>query len=341
MLVPRTMCAAVLGLAAGLLGWQAAHAETLNWITYKPKGAGDPQAVTTQWFADEIEKRSGGKHKVRIHWGGSVANINEIPNAIENGAGDMGDVVTPYFPEQLLINNAISYFIPQPHNSLALGKLMEEWHAKHAQFAAELAKYKQKLIALRPLEEYGMICTKPVKTVADFKGLRVRSFGFALPAVIKALGGVPVSMGTPETYEGLSRGIIDCSPVGPTLAAGWKYDEVAKFYVELPLGATWGHLVTVNLDKFNKLPKDLQDVLVQVGQEYLVQYTTEMDKQEQAIRKRWTDSKKVEIVPFPKADFVSVVSKDPAIKAVQDEWVKKASGTGLDTAAIVKSLSFH
>jgi hypothetical protein len=38
-----------------------------------------------------------------------------------------------------------------------------------------------------------MICTKPVRTIAEFEGLRIHSYGFALPAIVEAIGAVPVS----------------------------------------------------------------------------------------------------------------------------------------------------
>lgn len=330
----------VLVLAASL-GQGVAAAETLNWITYKPKGAGDPQAITTQWFADELERRTGGKYKIRIHWGGSLANINEIPAALEKGVGEIGDVVTPYFPDQLPINNAISFFIPQPNSSIELGLLMDVWHRTYPQFGDELKKYNLKVVGLRPLEAYGMICTKPVRKVEDFKGVRVRSYGFALPALIKALGAVPVSMSTPEAYEALSRGILDCSPVGPTLARGWKYDEVAKYYVEVPLGASWGHLIAVNLEKFNKLPKEIQTEIESIGREYLIQYTVRMQQQENDIRRQWRESKKVEVIAFSSEGFAKTILNDPGVRQVQEEWAKKAKAVGLDPTDIIASLRFN
>lgn len=331
----------VVAFGASLLSPQAARAQTLNWVTYKTQGAGDPQAITTQWFADELSRRTNGKYKIRIHWGGSVAGINEIPNALENGIGDIGDIVTPYFPDQLLVNNAISYFWPQPNSAVELGLLMAVWDQTVPQFREELAKYKLKMVGLRPLESYGMICTKPVRSVADIKGLRIRSYGFALPAIINALGAVPVSMGTPETYEALERKIVDCSPVGPTLAAGWKYDEVAKYYVEIPLGASWGHLIAMNLEKYNALPKDIQQILDAIGREYLIQYCIEMQKAEIAVRGRWRETKKVEVIPFPLDQFVAAVRNDAGIKKVQSEWIQRAKAAGVQTDDIVRALSFE
>ena len=81
-------------LAAGLafaLG-APAGADTLGWLTYKPQGAGDPQAVTTQWFVDEFARRTGGEHTINVHWGGSVAKIREIPDALTAGVGQIGEI---------------------------------------------------------------------------------------------------------------------------------------------------------------------------------------------------------------------------------------------------------
>jgi TRAP-type C4-dicarboxylate transport system substrate-binding protein len=295
--------ASILALTAPMAG-----AETLNWLTYKPQGASDPQAATTQWFADELARRTDGEYEIRIHWGGSMAGINEILNALRDGVGDIGDVVTPYFPDQLPVNNAISFFWPQPMSSVELGLYMQYWHETFPQFSEELAKYNIKMVGLRPLESYGMICTSPIKSLADFKGKRIRSYGFALPALLEELGAVPVSMGTPEAYEALERGIIDCSPVGPTLAHGWRYDEVAKYFIDIPLGASWGHLIAMNLNSFNSLPEPIQAEIESIGREYLVRYTTLMLQDEQRVLNEWREEGTVEVIDFPRDEFIALVA---------------------------------
>jgi TRAP-type C4-dicarboxylate transport system substrate-binding protein len=317
----------------------ASAAETLNWVTYKAKGAGDPQAITTQWFADELERRTDGEYKIRIHWGGSVAGPKEIPTAIENGTGDMGDVITPYFPDLLPINNAISFHVPQPHSSIELGLLMTYWHEVFPAFSEELARYNMIAVGMRPLESYGILCTKPVRSVEEFKGLRVRSYGHALPAVVEALGAVPVAMSTNDTYEGLSRGIIDCSPVGPTLARGWKFDEVAKYYIDVPLGASWGHLINMNKAKFDSLPKEVQLEIKSIGSEYLVRYTTEMLKQDVEIRKAWKGELGVEFITIDGAAFNKAMLADAGVQKVRADWVAKVQAAGFEPDAIVEVLT--
>jgi TRAP-type C4-dicarboxylate transport system substrate-binding protein len=297
--------------------------------------------VTTQWFADELERRTNGDYKIRIHWGGSLAGPNEIPTAIENGTGDIGDVITPYFPDLLPINNAISFHVPQPLSTVEVGLYMTYWHEIHPEFAAELAKYNMIAVGMRPLESYGILCTKPVRSVEEFKGLRLRSYGFAIPAVVEALGAVPVAMSTNDTYEGLSRGIIDCSPIGPTLARGWKFDEVAKYYVDVPLGASWGHLITMNKAKFDSLPENIQYEIRSIGREYLVRYTTEMLKQDEEIRAAWKGDLGVEVIPFDGAAFTRMVLASPAVKKVREQWAEKVKATGFDPAGVMATLSFQ
>jgi len=332
----RAVAACALAAAGVLSG--PAMAEALNWVTYKAKGAGDPQAVTTQWFADELERRTNGEYRIRIHWGSSIAGMGEIPTAIASGTGDIGDVVTPYFPDELPVNNAISFFWPQPHSSIELGMYMQLWHETYPQFAEELASKNLIAVGMRPLESYGMICTKPIRSIEDFKGLRVRSYGFALPAVIEALEAVPVSMTTADTYEALSRDILDCSPVGATLAHGWKYDEVAKYFVDIPLGASWGHLITMNLEKFKSFPEEIQTEILSIGREYLVRYTVEMQRGDDAVRETWAKDGKVEVIPFADEDFTARMLADPKVRKVREDWIAKVSATGLDPSGIVAIL---
>lgn len=332
-LMRSAACATVLALSAPL-----ANAETLNWITYKPQGASDPQAATTQWFADELARRTDGEYEIRIHWGGSMAGINEILNALQDGVGDIGDVVTPYFPDQLPVNNAISFFWPQPMSSIELGLHMEYWHETFPQFGEELADHNLKMVGLRPLESYGMICTSSISSIEDFEGKRIRSYGFALPALIEELGAVPVSMSTPEAYEGLERGIIDCSPVGPTLANGWRYDEVADYYIDIPLGASWGHLIAMNMDSFNSLPDEIQTEMESIGREYLVRYTRQMLEDEQRVLDQWREDGSVEVVDFPRDAFFELVANSDEIRAVQDEWAERVSAVELDPDPIIDVL---
>ena len=77
-------CLTAAALAFAFIGAQA-HAKTLKWITFKPEAANDAQSISTKWFVKEFEKRTGGKDKIQMFWGGSVAKSKEIPDALSIG----------------------------------------------------------------------------------------------------------------------------------------------------------------------------------------------------------------------------------------------------------------
>jgi TRAP-type transport system periplasmic protein len=314
-------------LALGLAFGSSAQAGTLKWITFKPQNAGDAQSISTQWFVDEFKKRTGGKSEIQMFWGGSVAKAKEVPDALSGGAGDIGDVITPYFPDKFPLNNAIGYFIPQPHSTIEIAELLEYWHRQYPAFDKELEKYNLKVIGFRPLERYGIICTKPIKSVDDFKGKRIRTYGFAYPALVQALGGTPVSMTSTDGYEALQRGILDCSPIGPSLAHGWKYDEVAKYYVDVPIGASFGHMIVMNLNSYKKLDDQTRAIIDGLGREYAMRYTVTLDVLTEKILAGWK-KKGVTITHLPKNSLDKAL-EFPAVKAVRAKWIEKAKAAGL------------
>jgi TRAP-type C4-dicarboxylate transport system substrate-binding protein len=317
----------------------AACADTFKWITYKPQGAGDAQAITTQWFADQFAERTGGKHQIDIFWGGSVAKAREIPEALAAGVGDFGDVITPYFPDLLPLNNAVGFYIPQPMKTQGVGEAMATWHKDYPQFGQELAQQNLHAVGFRPLENYGLLCTKPVRSIDDMAGLRIRSYGFAYPALIEAMGATPVSISTSDSYEALQRSVIDCTPIGPALARGWKYDEVAKYYIEVPFGASFGHIIAMNLDSYNALDAETRAVVDQLGHDYLMEYSRMLDEDDARVRKLWQGDLGVEVIDFPAGELEALVADDK-VQAVRNEWIEKAKALDLPVDDIVAKLTF-
>lgn len=331
----RVFGTAIGAFAITLATLGGASAERLKYGDYMPQGANE-YSRTAEWMGNEITRRAGGKHSVTMLWGGTVAKVGEVPTAVENKVIDMGPLVTPYFPDQFPINNAIPFFWPQPKSQAELGRLMLKWHAEHKEFGDELAKYKLKLVSIRPLPSYGIICTKPVRTLADFKGLRIRSYGIALPAMLEALGAVPVSMADVDGYEALSNGILDCSPGDPPLTVGWKWADVAKYYIDVPMGASWGHILVMNIDRYNALPDDLKKIIDDMKEDYLKEFLRVYAKSIEDTRAAWKASGKVEVIAFPADEFLKATLGNAKVQSVRESWVTRAVKAGMPEATARK-----
>lgn len=335
-LLRTTVAALSLGLAAS-----GAQAETLSYATWQPEASQDLHAISLHWFQDQLKERSNGEHDLRIFWGGTLAGISEIGDAVENGLADMGDLVVPYFPDQLPVNNAIGFFWPQPHSPKELATMMRTFHDTIPQFGDELDRFNMKLIGLRPLGYYGILCRQPIRSVEDFEGKRIRAYGIALPAAIQAIGGVPVSMSTVETYEALERGVLDCTPIEPVIAHGQKYDEVAKYYVDAPMGASWGQFIVINTDKWAGLPEDLQALLTEIGNDYVEYFTAEQERLTAEVMAKWSENPDFEVIEIDRDAFLAKTENSDLVKAARQQWIDRAAALGVPAEDIAGQMAFE
>src|SRR5690606_24463977 len=95
---------------------------------------------------------------------------------------------------------------------------------------------------------YNVLCTKPVESVDQAAGLRIRTSGDIWSASIEEIGGVPVSLPFNEAYEGLQRGVIDCVTVMPAAFLSFGFVEVAHEFVPITFAQTAGQTIVMNLD---------------------------------------------------------------------------------------------
>ena len=303
-------------------------AETLRWGEHLPECC-SMYAEGLKWMVDAVEERSGGDLELDVTWGGVLATVGEIPSAVENGVIDMGNVVTPYFPDQFVINNAIPFFWPQPKSQAELGELMLKWHEQHPAFGSELAKFNLKLVTVRPLPPYGMICSTPIRTMDDFKGKRIRSYGVALPAMLEAVGAVPVGMADVEAYEAMANNILDCSVADIALVDAFQLHEVGKYFIDVPMGASWGHILVINQNVYDGLSDEHKQVIDGLKQDHLDELLRLFREAEGRIKQKWSDEGTVEIIDFPDEDFLKATLGNDKVQAVRASWRDRAIAAGM------------
>ena len=164
-----------------------------------------------------------------------------------------------------------------------------------------------KMIALVPISNFGyhMFLKAPPSPDGDVKGRRIRGTA-SYHGVIRALGGAPVVLPTGEIYSALEKGVVDgaCMPAGGMLTM--KHFEVAKYAVRPTFGSS-NSPILVNLDKWKKLPKAEQDILLETGKRHEIQWPAKGDailSQEEAELKKLG----VNYVTLP-ADKAALVKK--------------------------------
>lgn len=226
------------------------------------------QSGIDQWWAEEIGRRSGGKIKIRVFWAGSAGKSSEILKLVGSGVIDFGATPQAYFPNELpLIGapNSVPYVFTDRKAAI---QVSEELVAQNEHVQAELARNNVHPLFFHPMNSYYPLCTKPVTTMEDFKGLKIRSFGAFQPPMWDALGAVGVNVLPPDIYEGLQRGLLDCGFFSSDLYKVTKLYEVAKHMSTAGIGpvATWP--IWVNLEKWNEeYPDNVKALITEVSKE--------------------------------------------------------------------------
>jgi TRAP-type C4-dicarboxylate transport system substrate-binding protein len=128
-------------------------------------------------------------------------------------------------------------------------------------------KYRQKLIALISDNGYNLGTNFEWNKVADIKGQKIAGAGLNLKW-LEFAGATPVQSSLVDAYTSMQTGVYNGWIMFPSGWVNFKLYEVGKYYTEIGFGAITWHGLTINTARWNRLPKDVQDIILEVGKEY-------------------------------------------------------------------------
>ncbi len=246
-------------LTFALLAGPLQAAETTKPLVFKFASWTPPQvnfAREGAWIVREMEKRSQGRIKIEYYWSNSLIPAKQIMDALQKGVADIAFVNPNYQPGKTPLLTVTS--LPATGawdmcpTSKALQGLMEMPEVK-----AELDGLNIRYLGPLTNDSYGVWTSKKqVRNLGDLKGLKLRAIGNHAN-LLHALGGVPVSLGAPEIYQAIEKGTLDGALANPSFALGYKWDEVTKYYYNIPFGGL-GQYVAINKSSWDKIPPDMQ-----------------------------------------------------------------------------------
>lgn len=118
-------------------------------------------------------------------------------------------------------------------------------------------KFNTKLLGLWPFGPQVLFCKPEITSLADVKGLKVRTYDQNLANFISSIGGTPVPLGFADVHQSLARGVVDCAITGPSSANSAAWPEVTTHVMPLAFQiAVQGY--GMNLDKWNSFSTEDQ-----------------------------------------------------------------------------------
>lgn len=286
-----------------------------------------PGATVDQWYADELDKRTGGKMKMQIFWAESMGKSMELLKMSAQGAADVTATAAGYFPSHIPGMAAASAPVANSAKQakLAWTRLFNEtpWLQEEAQ------QFGVWPILWHPIPPYHLLCREPVRNLADLKGKKLRSWGEDIPRVWQAIGATPVTVLQGEWYEGLQRGSYDCMMHSWDTLVAYKIHEVGKYASTINVGALISWPQWWNLKRWQGLPENARTLL------------TDLAREADAVEIERLNQKEKEAIEIMKASgvqFIEFEDHEAFEKMKPDyiaEWAKKMEklGKGPEAAA--------
>ncbi len=320
-----TIMAVVIGVA--LASPAAAQTTNLTYSIFFPPSHGQCKAAMS--WAKEIEKRTNGQVAIQIFPTGTLTKPQQCYDGVVNGISDIGMSVFAYTRGRFPVMEALDLPLGYPSGKVAT-RTANAFYNKFK--PAELNDVK---VLYLHAHGPGLLHTqKPVRTMEDMQGLKIRSTGLSA-RIVKALGGVPVAMPQNAAYEALQKGVVEGTFAPMETLKGWKQAEVIKFTTDCrAIGYTTAMYVVMNRGKWEKLPADTQKVFEDVSQEWIDVHGEQWDKDDAAGRE-YTLSLGNQILELSGEE---TARWEKAVQPIMDDYVAATSAKGLDGTAYVSTL---
>jgi len=220
---------------------------------------------TTDLFCQRAEEMSNGRLKFTHYPSGQLLTDKEVADNIKHGTVEMAVAAISSWVE-LLPGMVLYYGVPElrdvPH--------YEQYNQQHLlPIFSDILETKANAKAVGHflcLVDIGYICTQPLHEPADFQGLKIRTASPIIDPEIEALGGTCVLMSSADLYMALQQGTIDGAYTMLTSMVMRHLYEVAQNVIIIYASPAEFYAVS-NLDFWNSLPEDLQQVILDAGDE--------------------------------------------------------------------------
>ena len=323
------------GLAVlGLAGAPASAAEVTLTIHHflSPKSPAH-QAFIAPW-AERIETQSKGRIEVEIFPSMSLGGKPpELYRQVRDGAADVVWTVIGYTPG--VFPRSEVFELPTIHagSARATNLAIQDNFALIAEDFKDLKPILVHVHAGNALH----LREKAVRSVADVRGLKLRTPSRTGAWLIEAWGAEPVGMPVPALPEALSKGVVDGALIPFEILLPLKLQQLTKFSVEGPGGSRFGtsvFLYAMNKARYDSLPADLQAVIdANSGAALAADIGKVWDEIEAPGKAAQTKSGGQVIV----LDAAEKAAFDALGEKVVQRWIGEADSKGIDGAGLVEA----
>ncbi len=248
------MAGAALTLAVAL---QPATAQT-KWQMPTPYPDSEFQTKNDYQFAEDIKKATNGALDITIHSANSLIKNPEIKRAVQTGQVQIGEIFKPNLgPEDPVFElDAIPFFAASYKEARALLEVSRD------AITDRLMKQGLRPLYMVPWPSQAFFTKKPVNSIKDLQGLKMRTYNAQTARLAQLMGTVPTTVQATEIPQAFSSGIIDTMFTSAPTALSQKAWDYTKYVYDTQAWVP-KNVVFVNERIFQALPESVRKIVLE------------------------------------------------------------------------------
>lgn len=187
-------------------------------------------------WAKKVAEQSGGALTANVYYGESLLPAKAHLSGLQDGIAQITHHAGTYTPSELPEDNVISMLAMGLDNTHAAALAQTDFGINDPEMQARYEQLGIVFLGGFATPQYILMCTKPIMTLADLEGVKIRTPGAVQADWARSVGAVPVTVPSTEMFTGLEKGQLDCaSNAGNDLKTRSLWD-VAKHTNMVSLG---------------------------------------------------------------------------------------------------------
>ena len=237
----------------------AASAQT-KWDMPTPYAPTNFHTENISQFAADVDKATGGKLKITVHSNASLFKANEIKRAVQGGQAQIGEILLSGYSNEDSIFGVDSV----PFLATSYADADKLWKASRKAVEERFAKQGMMVLYSVPWPPQGIYSSKPLNSVADMKGLKMRTYNPYTSRIAELAGAQPVTTQVAELAQAFATGAVNANITSGATGYDTKAWEVVKNYYDTQ---AWlpKNVVFVNKAAFDALDKASQAAVVKAA----------------------------------------------------------------------------
>ena len=213
----------------------------------------------TQFVAD-VDKATAGKVKITVHANASLFKANEIKRAVQGGQAQIGEILLSGYSNEDPIFGVDSV----PFLATSYADARKLWQASKKATEDRFAKQGLMILYSVAWPPQGIYSSKPINSVADMKGLKMRTYNPYTSRIAELVGAQPVTIQVAELAQAFATGAVNANITSGATGYDTKAWEVVKHYYDTQAWVP-KNVVFVNRKAFDALDKASQDAVLKAA----------------------------------------------------------------------------